>query len=67
MELTQSQKIALAQRISDEFSGFIREEYQYQIENMKDNDELSWEYRPNVQDGEDIKELVIDLIAVPVQ
>ena len=67
MELTQNQKIALAQRIVDEFSGFIKEEYNYQVENMKDNDELAWEYHPSDKDGEDIKQLVIDMIAVPVQ
>ena len=67
MELTQNQKIALAQRIADEFSGFIKEEYNYQVETMKDNDELAWEYHPSAEDGEDIKQIVIDMIAVPVQ
>ena len=66
MNLTEDQKLALAQRIADEFSGFVSEEYNYQVEDMKDNDELSWSYHTSPQDAEDIKELVIDLIAVPV-
>lgn len=67
MELTQAQKSALAQRIVDEFNGYVHEEYMYQVENMKDNDELAWGYHPSTKDAEDIKELVIDMIAVPVQ
>ena len=66
MELTENQKLALAQRIHDEFSGFVKEEYYYQVEDMKDQDELTWEYQPSQQDAEDIKQLVIDMIAVPV-
>lgn len=66
MELTQEQKVSLAQRIVDEFSGFVSEEYNYQVESMKDMDELSWEYHPSPKDAEDIKQLVIDMIAVPV-
>ena len=66
MTLTEAQRLALAERIADEFSGFVLEEYNYQVENMKDNDELSWDYRTTDQDAEDIKKLVIDIIAVPV-
>ena len=66
MQLTEAQRLALADRIADEFSGFVLEEYNYQVESMKDNDELSWSYQSTDQDAEDIKKLVIDIIAVPV-
>lgn len=66
MQLTDAQRVALAERIADEFSKFVIEEYNYQVEDMKDNDELSWDYQPNGQDAEDIKKLLIDIIAVPV-
>ncbi len=66
MKLTAEQRVALAERIADEFYGFVTEEYNYQVENMKDNDELSWDYDTNGQDAEDIRKMVIDIIAVPV-
>ena len=66
MKLTDAQRLALAERIADEFSGFVTEEYNYQVENMKDNDELSWDYQTSGQDAEDIRKMVIDIIAVPV-
>ena len=66
MKLTAEQRVALAERIADEFNGFVRDEYNYQVENMKDNDELSWDYEATAQDAEDIIKLVTDLIAVPV-
>lgn len=66
MTLTTEQRLALAQRIADEFSGFVKSELDYQVEDMKDADELSYQYYTNDQDAEDIMKLVIDLIAVPV-
>ena len=66
MELTQEQKRELAQRIVDEFGGFVNQELQYQVEDMKDNDELDWEYYINDTDSDCIRKLVVDLIAVPV-
>ena len=66
MQLTEAQRVALAERIADEFNQFVTEEYNYQVEDMKDNDELSWDYLTSTQDAEDIKKLVIDIIAVPV-
>jgi len=66
MTLTTEQRLALAQRIADEFSGFVKTELDYQVEDMKDADELSYQYYINDQDAEDIMKLVIDLIAVPV-
>ena len=66
MELTKEQQLELAQRIVDEFSGFVKEELQYQVEDMKDNDELNWDYYITDTDSDRIKQLVVDLIAVPV-
>ena len=66
MTLTEEQKLALAHRIHREFTSFIKEEMKYQVESMKDDDELAWEYHLTDQDAEDIRELVVDMIAVPV-
>lgn len=66
MNLTNDQRIALAQRITDEFGVFIKSELSYQIDDMKDNDELDHSYYVTTTDVEDITKLVIDLIAVPV-
>ena len=66
MNLTNDQRIALVQRITDEFGVFVKSELSYQIEDMKDNDELDHSYYVSTSDVEDITKLVIDLIAVPV-
>ena len=66
MELTKEQQLELAQRIVDEFTGFVKEELQYQVEDMKDNDELNWDYYITDTDSDRISKLVVDLIAVPV-
>lgn len=66
MTLTTEQRLALAQRIADEFSGFVKSELEYQVEDMKDSDELSYQYYLNEDDAEDIMKLVVDIIAVPV-
>ena len=66
MNLTNDQRLALAQRITDEFNGFVKEELTYQVDDMKDNDELDHSYYVTPSDVEDITKLVIDLIAVPV-
>lgn len=66
MELTKEQQLELAQRIVDEFTGFVKEELQYQVEDMKDNDELDWDYYITDTDSDCIRKLVVDLIAVPV-
>ena len=66
MTLTTDQRLALAQRITDEFNLFVKEELAYQVEDMKDNDQLSHEYYITPSDQEDIANMVIDLIAVPV-
>ena len=66
MNLTPDQRLALAQRITDEFNGFVKEELTYQVDDMKDNDELDHSYYVTPSDVEDITKLVIDLIFVPV-
>ena len=66
MDLTIDQRLALAQRITDEFTGFIREELQYQVDDMKDSDQLGYDYFVSDADLKDITKLVIDIIAVPV-
>lgn len=66
MELTPDQKTALAQRVYDEFNSFVTAELEYQVEDMKDNDELSWDYYLEAKDAEDITKLIVDMIAVPV-
>ena len=67
MQLNAEQRLALSQRIADEFRGFVREELQYQVEDMKDNDELSWDYFVQDADQEAVLQEVIDLISsVPV-
>ena len=66
MDLTPDQKIALAQRIYDNFGSFVSSELEYQIEDMKDNDELDWDYYLDPKDAKDITQLLVDLIAVPV-
>ena len=66
MNLTPDQRLVLAQRIADEFPGFVKEELQYQVEDMKDNDELSYDYYTSQDDRDGIIKLVIDLISVPV-
>ncbi len=66
MNLNNNQRLALAQRITDEFTLFVKEELAYQIDDMKDNDQLNHDYYITPSDQEDITKLVIDLIAVPV-
>ncbi len=66
MNLTNDQRLALAQRITDEFNMFIKEELAYQVDDMKDNDELNHDYYITASDQKDITNLVIDLITVPV-
>ena len=66
MNLNNDQRLALAQRITDEFNLFVKEELAYQVEDMKDNDELNHDYYITPSDQQDITNLTIDLISVPV-
>ena len=66
MNLSTDQRLALAQRIADEYRQWINNEFEYQVEDMKDNDELSWDYYTSPTDIEDIINLVTGIISVPV-
>jgi len=66
MNLTKDQTQELAQRIFNELEGFMKEELQYQIEDMKDNDLLSWEYYSTVDDEREIIALVNDMVTTAV-
>ena len=67
MNLTDDQSQALAQRVFDNFENYVRDELEYQVEDMKDNDQLAWEYYLTDKDREDITRLIVDMIAVPVR
>ena len=68
MKLTAQQKTILAERIADEFSGWLQEETRYQIDNMKDNDELNWSYYLSEWDRAEVAQMVEKMIiGVPVE
>ncbi len=68
MKLTAQQKTILAERIADEFSAWLQEETKYQIDNMKDNDELDWSYYLSEWDRADVAQMVEKtIIGVPVE
>ena len=66
MKLTTGEQNQLAQRIATQFDQWITEEMQYQIEDMKDMDELSWEYYYNPEDRDAVLRLVQSMLSVPV-
>lgn len=68
MKLTAEQKTILAQRIADEFQAWMKEETEYQIDNMKDNDELDWSYYMSEWDRAEVSQMVEKMIVgVPVE
>jgi len=68
MKLTVEQKTILAERIADEFNAWMGQEMQYQIDTMKDNDELDWSYYMSEWDRADVSQMVEKLIVgVPVE
>ena len=68
MKLTAEQKTILAQRIADEFKVWMVEETEYQIDNMKDNDELDWSYYMSEWDRAEVSQMVEKMIVgVPVE
>jgi len=68
MKLTAEQKTILAQRIADEFKAWMVEEMEYQIDNMKDNDELDWSYYMSEWDRAEVSQMVEKMIVgVPVE
>ena len=66
MNLTTDQQHALAQRIYSEFGNFVTEELKYQIEDMKDNDLLNWDYYSNPEDESAIISLVREMVTAHV-
>jgi len=68
MKLTAEQKTILAQRIADEFKAWMVEEMEYQIDNMKDNDELDWSYYMSEWDRAEVSQMVEKMIVgVPAE
>ena len=68
MKLTAEQKTILAQRIAGEFKAWMVEEMEYQIDNMKDNDELDWSYYMSEWDRAEVSQMVEKMIVgVPVE
>ena len=61
MNLTEHQKIKLSQLVYDSFSSFYEEELKFQVESLKDNDELNWTYTVTPQDSEEIYNKVQEL------
>ena len=64
MNLTEQQKIKLSQLVYNSFSQFYEEELKFQVESLKDNDELNWLYSVTPQDSEEIYDKVQDLFRV---
>lgn len=68
MKLTDDQKVLLSQRIYDVLSEFYDKELSYQVEAMKDLDELDWDYNVTPEDSEEVYKMLQDLImAVTVE
>jgi len=68
MKLTAEQKTILAQRIAGEFKAWMVEEMEYQIDNMKDNDELDWSYYMSEWDRAEVSQMVEKMIVgVPAE
>ena len=61
MNLSEQQKIQLSQLVYDSFSTFYEEELKFQVESLKDNDELNWTYVVTPQDSEEIYQRVQEL------
>lgn len=68
MKLTAEQKTILSERIANEFKAWMVEEMEYQIDNMKDNDELDWAYYMSEWDRAEVSQLVENMVVgVPVE
>lgn len=62
MKLTKEQKVLLAQRVYDSIERLFDNELDFQVESMKDNDEMDWSYHITVEDREDVYKMLQDLI-----
>ena len=63
MKLTPAQTQQLSQLIADEFKAWLNEETEYQIDFMKDQDQLDWGYYLNEWDRQAVAENVLKMIA----
>ena len=62
MKLTAEQKTILSERIADEFKSWMVEEMEYQIDSMKDNDELDWSYYMSEWDRQEVAQMVEKMV-----
>ena len=68
MKLTAEQTAQLSNLIANEFKAWMVEEMEYQIDFMKDQDQLDWGYYLNEWDRAEVADRVLKIIApVPVQ
>ena len=63
MKLTPAQTQQLSQLIANEFKAWMSEEMEYQLDFMKDQDELDWGYYLNEWDRQAVAEEVLKMIA----
>jgi len=63
MKLTPAQTQQLSNLIANEFKAWMSEEMEYQLDFMKDQDELDWGYYLNEWDRQAVAEEVIKKIA----
>jgi len=62
MNLTDQQKTKLSQMVYESFTSFYDEELNFQVESLKDTDELSWDYNVTSKDSKEIYDKVQQLI-----
>ena len=63
MKLTPAQTQQLSQLIANEFKAWMNEEMEYQIDFMKDQDELDWNYYLNEWDKQAVADAVMKMIS----
>ena len=63
MKLTPAQTQQLSQLIANEFKAWMSEEMEYQLDFMKDQDELDWGYYLNEWDKQAVADSVMKMIA----
>ena len=63
MKLTPAQTQQLSNLIANEFKAWMSEEMEYQLDFMKDQDELDWGYYLNEWDRQAVAEEVLKKIA----
>ena len=63
MKLTPAQTQQLSRLIADEFKAWMSEEMEYQLDFMKDQDQLDWGYYLNEWDRQAVADSVLKMIA----